>query len=120
MRLILSWIGWIDKLHGKGDNCKKRKDFIRMDEKTYKKLEAELTKCRIDQEAEDILLDLAEMLAEKGAMEKEISVKENYGKTVVEALGTCSPDEGGDEEPSVYIRLLRVGKAEFEIEDYFL
>lgn len=91
-----------------------------MDEKIYESLKRELAKLRIDEEAEDILLDMAEKIGEAGVLEKEVSVKEKYNKTVIEAFGTCDPDEEGAEEPSVYIRLLRVGKAEFAIEDYLL
>jgi hypothetical protein len=50
-------------------------------------------------------------------MDKEVSLKESYGKTVVEAVGICSEEE---EEVVVLIKRVKIGKKEFEIEDYFL
>lgn len=86
-------------------------------QETYDLLEAEFEKNHLEEDVEEVLLDLSEALADQGIMDKEVSLKESYGKTVVEAVGICSEE---DEEVVVLIKRLKIGKKEFEIEDYFL
>lgn len=83
----------------------------------YDLLEAEFEKNHLEEDVEEVLLDLSEALADQGIMDKEVSLKESYGKTVVEAVGICSEE---DEEIVVLIKRVKIGKKEFEIEDYFL
>lgn len=83
----------------------------------YDLLEAEFEKNRIDEDVEEVLLDLSEALADKGIMDKELTLKESYGKTVVEAVGVCSEEE---DEVIVLLKRVKIGNKEFEIEDYFL
>lgn len=83
----------------------------------YDLLEAEFEKNHLEEDVEEVLLDLSEALADQGIMDKEVSLKESYGKTVVEAVGICSEE---DEEVVVLIKRVIIGKKEFEIEDYFL
>ena len=66
---------------------------------------------------EDVLLDLAENIAERGIMDKEVIFKQSYGRTEVHGCGVCAEEDG---ETSVLIKWIRVGKKEFEIDDYFL
>ena len=72
-----------------------------LNEELYEQLEREFTRCRIGEEVEDILLELAEALGDMGVR------------------GICEEGEEG-EAPSVYIRTLTVNGKEFEIEDYLL
>jgi hypothetical protein len=83
----------------------------------YDLLESEFEKNHLEEDVEEVLLDLSEALADQGIMDKEVSLKESYGKTVVEAVGICSEE---DEEVVVLIKRVKIGKKEFEIEDYFL
>lgn len=90
-----------------------------LNEELYEELEQEFTKCRIGEEVEDVLLELAEALGDVGIMGKEISVKEQAGHGKLVAYGVCQEGEEG-EAPSVYIKTLTVNGKEFEIEDYIL
>lgn len=83
----------------------------------YDLLEKEFEKNGIEEDVEEILLDMAEALADQGIMDKEVRLKESYGKTPVEVTGICSVEE---EEETVLIKTLKIGKKEFVIEDYFL
>ncbi|MBS5065774.1 MAG: U-box domain-containing protein 56 [Hungatella hathewayi] len=91
-----------------------------MNEELYEKLEAEFAKRHIDEEVEDVLLDMAEMLAEKNVLGKEISCKKTIGRTPLEAVGFCEADEEYPDEASVYIKTLTVAGTVYEIEDYLL
>lgn len=90
-----------------------------LNEELYEELEHEFTKCRIDEEVEDVLLELAEALADTGITGREISVKEQAGHARLVAWGVCEEGEDG-EEPAVFIRTLAINGKEFEIEDYLL
>ncbi len=90
-----------------------------LNEELYEELEHEFTKCRIDEEVEDVLLELAEALADTGITGREISVKEQAGHARLVAWGVCEEGEDG-EEPAVFIRTLAINGREFEIEDYLL
>lgn len=90
-----------------------------LNEELYEELEHEFTRCRIEEEVEDILLELAEALADMGITDREISVKEQVGHAKVVAYGICEPGEDG-EEPGVFIKTLVINGKEFEVEDYFL
>lgn len=83
----------------------------------YEAMEMEFEKNHIEEEVEEVLLDLAEALADKGIRDKEVSLTESYGKARVQAVGVCTEEDG---ETSVYIKRIQIGKKEFEIEDYFL
>lgn len=97
-----------------------RQELMMMNETLYELLEAEFTKHRIEEEVEDVLLDLAEMLAETNTLGKEVTCSEKIGRTKLEAAGICEADEEDPEEVSVYIKTLNIGGKKFEIEDYFL
>ena len=88
-----------------------------MNEELYEKLEQELEKNHVEEDVEDVLLDLAENIAERGIMDKEVIFKQSYGRTEVHGCGVCAEEAG---ETSVLIKWIRVGKKEFEIDDYFL
>ena len=83
----------------------------------YEVLEAEFEKSHIEEEVEEVLLDLAEALADRGIMDKEVSLTESYGKTQIFANGVCTDEDG---EINVLIKRIKIGKKEFEINDYFL
>lgn len=83
----------------------------------YEDLEAEFEKNQIEEEVEEVLLDLAEALADRGIMDKEVSLTESYGKTQIFATGISTEEDG---EASVLIKRIKIGKKEFEINDYFL
>lgn len=83
----------------------------------YEALEREFEKNHMDEDVEEVLLGLAESLAEQEIMDKEISLTESYGKTKVSAWGVCTQEE---EEINVFINKVQIGKKEFVIEDYFL
>lgn len=88
-----------------------------MSEKIYEELQKELEKNRIEEDVEDVLFGLAEGLADLQVMDKAVKFTESYGKAKIEAEGICSMEE---EEVNVLIKKIRVGKKEFEIDDYFL
>lgn len=91
-----------------------------IDKTVYGQLEQELRAWGIEEEAEDILLDFSEILADKGIRGKEVRHSEKYGRTVIEACGICTPNEEEPEEADVLIKWLSVGRKRFDIEDYFL
>jgi len=86
-------------------------------EETYEELEAEFEKYHIEEEVEEVLLDLAEALADKEILDKELNLTESYGKTQIYATGICTDEDGA---VSVLIKNIKIGKKEFEINDYFL
>ncbi len=90
-----------------------------LNEELYKELEQEFTRCRIGQEVEDVLLEMAEALGDMGITGREISVKEQAGHSRLAACGVCEEGEDG-EAPSVYIKTLSVNGKEFQIQDYIL
>lgn len=83
----------------------------------YEALEMEFEKNHMEEDVEEVLLDLAEALADKGIRDKEIRLTQSYGKTRVQAVGACTEEDG---ETGVYIKRILIGKKEFEIEDYIL
>lgn len=91
-----------------------------MNEELYEKIEHAFLQYRIEEEVEDVLLELAELIADRGPSEKEVCIKEKYGKAVIEVCGICSAGEEDEEEPSVLIRRIKIGTQEFEIDDYLL
>ena len=74
-----------------------------LNEELYETLEQEFEKNKIEDAVEDILLELAELLADQ----------ETTGKKLY-ACGRC------EEDGSVYIETLRVNDHEYVIDDYFL
>ncbi|GLC79159.1 U-box domain-containing protein 56 [Lacrimispora brassicae] len=87
------------------------------DQDTYEALEMEFERNHIMEDVEEVLLDLAEALADKGMMDKELVLTESYGKIQIQVSGICSEEEG---EVNVLIKRVRIGKKEFEIDDYLL
>ena len=87
------------------------------DQDTYEALEMEFERNHIMEDVEEVLLDLAEALADKGMMDKELVLTESYGKIQIQVSGICSEEEG---EVNVLIKRVWIGKKEFEIDDYLL
>lgn len=87
------------------------------DQDTYEALEMEFERNHIMEDVEEVLLDLAEALADKGMMDKELVLTESYGKIQIQVSGICSEEEG---EVNVFIKRVWIGKKEFEIDDYLL
>ena len=87
------------------------------DQDTYEALEMEFERNRITEDVEEVLLDFAEAMADRGIMDKELVLTESYGKTPVLVSGICSEEEG---EVNVLIKKVKVGNKKFEINDYFL
>lgn len=83
----------------------------------YEALEKELERNHIREDVDEVLLDLAEALADRGIMDKELVLTESYGKTQIQVTGVCSEEEG---EVNILMKQVRIGKKEFEINDYFL
>lgn len=92
-----------------------------MNQQIYEQLEAEFSKHKIEEDVDDVLLEMAEILAEKGIYGQEISQKEKWGEndTAVTAGGICSQDED-EEDCSVYLKWIKVGDKEFPIEEYLM
>ncbi|SET60350.1 hypothetical protein [Lacrimispora sphenoides] len=88
-----------------------------LDQDIYEALEMELERNHIREDVDEVLLDLAEALADKGIMDKELVLTESYGKTQIQVTGICSEEEG---EVNILMKQVRIGKKEFEINDYFL
>lgn len=89
-----------------------------MNEELYELLETEFLKHEIGDEVEDVLLALAESLADGGVTGEESSYCEQAGDAKLTVFGTC--EDGEDGEISVYIRSLKIDDEEYEIGDYFL
>ncbi|MCI8663163.1 MAG: U-box domain-containing protein 56 [Hungatella sp.] len=90
-----------------------------LNEELYEELEHEFMKCRVDEDVDDVLMELAEAIQDLGIIGREVSVKEQAGHGKLEAYGICEEGEDG-EEPSVYMKTLLINGKEFEIEDYLL
>ena len=90
-----------------------------LNEELYEELEHEFMKCRVDEDVDDVLMELAEAIQDLGIIGREVSVKEQAGHGKMEAYGICEEGEDG-EEPSVYMKTLLINGKEFEIEDYLL
>ena len=56
---------------------------IMMNEELYEALEQELEKNHVEEDVEDVLLDLAENIAERGIMDKEVIFKQSYGSCLL-------------------------------------
>lgn len=91
-----------------------------MNEELYELLETEFLKHQIDEDVEDVLLDMAEALADMGVLGKELSYKATAGHTGLEICGVCEKDEETPEELSVFIKTFKIAGKEFKIEDYLL
>lgn len=88
-----------------------------LDQDIYEALEMELERNHIREDVDEVLLDLAEALADRGIMDKELVLTESYGKTQIQVTGICSEEEG---EVNILMKQVRIGKKDFEINDYFL
>lgn len=91
-----------------------------MNEELYEQLETEFLKYHIEDEVEDVLLELAEALADTGVIGRETTYKETLGRTEVEICGICETDEDDGDEVEVLVKWIKIGKKEFEIDDYLL
>lgn len=109
--IIKAQTGW------KRKSKRKKEVVIMMNEELYEALELEFEKNHMDEDVEDVLLELSEIIADAGIMDKEVIRKESYGKTAVEACGLCSEEDG---ETDVLLLWVRVGRKTFEVHDYFL
>ncbi|PNV61079.1 U-box domain-containing protein 56 [Clostridium sp. chh4-2] len=89
-----------------------------MNEELYELLETEFLKYRIDEEVEDVLLTLAESLADTAKIGQETSYSEQIGSARLTVYGTL--EESEDEDPAVFIRSLKINDSEYEINDYLL
>ena len=89
-----------------------------MTEKTYNQIEALLKAKRIQEEPEDILLELAEHLADAGQTDTPLTHKLKIGK--IPATGICTPSDEDPEEISVLIKNLTIDGSEFPIDEYLL
>ncbi|MDR1548469.1 MAG: U-box domain-containing protein 56 [Hungatella sp.] len=87
------------------------------DQDIYEALEIEFERNNIMEDVDEVLLDLAEAIVDRGIMDKELVLTESYGKVQIQVTGVCSEEEG---EANVLIKQVRIGKKEFEINDYFL
>lgn len=83
----------------------------------YEAIEKELEKNNIEEDVDEFMLELAECLEESEIMDKEVSKTETYGKIQVMVTGICTLQE---EEVEVLIKQIKIGKNEFEINDYLL
>jgi len=84
-----------------------------LDQDIYEALEMEFVRNHIKEDVDEVLLDLAEALADRGIM----VLTESYGKTQIQVTGICTEEEG---EVNVLVKQVQIGKKEFEIDDYFL
>lgn len=91
-----------------------------MNEELFQLLEAEFLKNHIEEEVEDLLLELSEALADMKVVGQELVYRETVGYAKLEICGICEADEEDQEEISVYVKTLKIGEKEFEIEDYLL
>lgn len=87
------------------------------DQAVYEALEIEFERNHIKEDVEEVLLDLAEALADTGTMDKEVVLMETYGKTQIQVAGVCTEEDG---EVNVLLKRVQIEKKEFEINDYFL
>lgn len=85
-----------------------------LNEELYEQLELEFEKNRIEDAVEDILLEMAEALADHGVVGKELTYRDQAGLAKLSVVGVCEDDE------SVFIKTLTINGKEYEIEDYLL
>jgi len=85
-----------------------------LNEELYEQLELEFEKNRIEDAVEDILLEMAEALADQGVVGKELTYREQVGHAKLSVVGVCEEDD------SVLIKTLTINGTEYEIEDYMM
>lgn len=83
----------------------------------YQRIEAELEKNNIDEMAEDILLELAELLADQNIINQELKSRIIIDETVITGVGRLEDDE---EVIQVYLQSVFIGEKEYLIDDYIL
>lgn len=83
----------------------------------HQAINTEFERNHMEEEVEEVLLEFAEAFADKGIMEKEMDLTKSYGRTDIQVLGICTKE---DDQVEVFIKRLRIGNKEFEIEDYVL
>lgn len=91
-----------------------------MNEELYEKIEIELLKHRMEDEVEDILLEMAEILAEMNILDKEIICRKKISQLKLEVCGICEKEVENSDEINVYIKTLTINGKMFQIEDYLL
>ena len=91
-----------------------------MDKKTYKELERLLAVHKLKEDTDEVFLELAEALEEKGIQPEAITVQLRFGKTKVEACGRCNQNEEDPEEVDVYMEWIQIGTEKILVEDYVL
>lgn len=85
-----------------------------LNEELYETLEQEFEKNKIEDAVEDILLEMAELLADQETTGKKLTCQSKAGKAKLRACGRCEEDGG------VYIETLTINDHEYVIDDYFL
>lgn len=73
-----------------------------LNEELYEELEHEFMKCRVDEDVDDVLMELAEAIQDLGIIGREVSVKEQAGHGKLEAYGICEEGEDGGRALGVY------------------
>lgn len=91
-----------------------------MNEELYEKMELAFAQYGIEDPVEDVLLELAEILSDKGQTGQEVRHKEKYGTVTVEICGICTWEPEEPEELAVLVKWLKIGNQEFKIDDYLL
>lgn len=86
-------------------------------QEVYEAIEKKLEENHIAEEVDEFMLELAEGLLDSEIMDKEVSKTETYGKIPVSVTGMCTME---DDEVNVLIKRIKIGKNEFEINDYLL
>ena len=91
-----------------------------MTEKTYNQIEALLKAKKIQEEPEDILLELAEHLADAGQTDTPLTHKLKIGKTTIPPTAICTPSNEDPEGIPVLKKTLTIDGDEFPIDEYLL
>lgn len=86
----------------------------------YQEIDKELSVNKIEESAEDLLLELAEMLLDEEVPGRELSCQLEFDETVVKAVGRLEPDEDEPEILMVYVQSIAIGEKVFPVEDYLL
>lgn len=85
-----------------------------LNETLYEMLEQEFEKNKIEDAVEDILLDMAELLADQEATGTKLTCQAKAGRAKLKVCGRCEEDGG------VYIETFSINGKDYEIDDYFL
>lgn len=91
-----------------------------MDKKTYKELERMLAHHKLHDDVDDVLLEMAETLADENVVGEKMVVTAKFGKVKIEACGICTPNEDDPELTDVYVEWIQIGTERIEIADYIM